>query len=188
MIETQLDPVAIRKALEIHRNDGVPWREAWRDAAGPRRQDQQAIYEFMTTHFKAAYLDTPSSLGRCKVAERDTSDAVPPLGTGANAERDESIVAAVWEGQTQHQVADAYGITKQRVYTIVRAARRASNRKGCRWGDGCDLPATRGSFGPMWCEKHGTELERLALTLEDGSALTGNYTIFRTDTSKHVAP
>jgi hypothetical protein len=40
-----------------------------------------------------------------------------------------------------------------------------SNRERCRSGDGCDHLATRGRFGPMWCEPHGAALERLAVKL-----------------------
>lgn len=38
----------------------------------------------------------------------------------------------------------------------------------CRSGDKCEEPATRGRFGPMWCERHGRELEGLTLAPYEG--------------------
>lgn len=43
----------------------------------------------------------------------------------------------------------------------------------CRSGDGCDRPATRGRFRPMWCDRHGAELERFADTLTGGKPYVG---------------
>jgi hypothetical protein len=34
----------------------------------------------------------------------------------------------------------------------------------CQSPDGCARVATRGRFGPTWCDIHGAELERLALS------------------------
>jgi len=44
---------------------------------------------------------------------------------------------------------------------ILRAAPTPVENGRCRSGDGCDHIATRGRFGPRFCERHYAELVRL---------------------------
>lgn len=41
----------------------------------------------------------------------------------------------------------------------------------CRSRDDCDRLATRGRFGPWWCDHHGDELERIAGKLAETQAV-----------------
>ena len=132
------DPVTIREALSVHRKNGTPWPEAWADAAGPKPPNATGLWPFMETHFRAAYLDTPSSLGRHTMAERDTHEG-------------ERVPVAV---------------------SSTRAGR-------CRSGDGCQRVATRGRFGPKFCEHHFAELSYLTAKLNGGRAAKA-YHIFGT--------
>lgn len=78
MNQPELDPVAIRKALVKHREKGSPWDVAWPDATNHHtvNVDERGLYAFMEKNFRAAYFNTSSSLGRCRVDERDVSAAI----------------------------------------------------------------------------------------------------------------
>lgn len=79
---TELDPVAIRKALVAHRVKRTPWPEAWLDATKRMAHDTMGkgsaahLLTFMEKHFRAAYFNTAAPEGRCMVPERDISHAV----------------------------------------------------------------------------------------------------------------
>lgn len=169
----QLDPIAIRQALEEQRQALTLWPQAWAMAVGAAKFDptiEAHVFTFMERHFRAAYFNHPGPHGRCKVPARDVSAAVGALFSLDASDRDAEIVLAVREGQTCQQVADAHGISKQRVSQIVQTtttsvARAHRDREYCRSGDGCDRLAVRGRHGRMWCEHHGAELARLSVGL-----------------------
>lgn len=75
---------------------------------------------------------------------------------------------------------------------IRREHEPTNDYERCRSGDDCDRPAVCGRFGRMWCEYHGTELERLrALFKQSQHDLDprhgGNHTIFGMKGTRKVA-
>jgi len=78
-----LDPVAIRKELEVQRIQGLPFDRAWLIATGYQTQttDERHLLTFMRWHFEAAYNRSTSPRGRCNVPDRDVSAAVAKSGS-----------------------------------------------------------------------------------------------------------
>lgn len=166
VVSVGLDPVAIRASLEVSRAQGLLFRDAWLQATGGIT-DEPDVVKFMMKHFRAAYHNTDGAEGRCMVPERDVSAAIVSLAS-RNVERDEQICAAIAEGQTYQAVADAHGMSKQRVHVIVSRHRpqRARKHERCRSGDGCEHEATHGRHGVTFCEYHFMELERVRVAYE----------------------
>lgn len=93
MSEFEFDPVVIRVRLEALRELGTPWDRAWPEAIGRKAENSQEreLLAFMEKHFRAAYHDSPSRMGRCRVPERDVSHALMlarrPVDISSDSER-----------------------------------------------------------------------------------------------------
>lgn len=79
---------ALRHALEAYRELGLTFDTAWAYATAdhPRPEDpSEPATSWLKRHFRAAYEDDSSRLGRFPVAERDTSEAIKPIQLGPSA-------------------------------------------------------------------------------------------------------
>lgn len=131
---TELDPVAIRKALVSHRTKGTQWDEAWRDSirAGVRYDDDRSMYRFLEKHFKAAYCTDSSPRGRCRVPEPDAHTFADPQPEESDRCRSGAGCDAVATcGKFGKHWCPVHGAELARIAKSLATARtRADPRKG----------------------------------------------------------